>query len=640
VQGNGQTITDGDSVPSASDHTDFGAAVASGGTQSRTFTIRNVGTSTLNLTGSPRVNVSGAHASEFTVTVQPTSPVAVGGFTTFTVQFAPTSAGLRTATLSLTNSDADESPFDFAIKGTGYDVSIQPDTASIVVPEGGTATFQVRLSAQPATNTAVTVARGSGDGDISVTGGTNLLFTVTNWYTNQTVTLAAAQDADTANGTATVTCSAGGLTNVSVTATEADNDTTLTVNAGAGGTVSPSGATVVATNAASGVTATPNAGYAFSSWTVTSGSATFGNAAAAITTVSVIAPATVQANFVVQQQVAIPVISPTNGTVFTTTSKRVTISCTTDSAEIRFTTNGVVPTASSLLYSGSFNIYATTTVKARAFKSGMTDSELAEATIMKPVQLTLADALDEPAWTVSTGGAAAWTPQTTVTHDGADAARTGTIGLSQTTWMEASVSGAGTLVFWWRASCEDSPDNDWDYLVFSLDGTEQARIDGDSGWRQVSVTIPVGVHILRWSYSKDDADEAVYDDCGWVDQVVWTPAGGSTTTTGVPVPYTWLDNYGLVLGGNYEAAALADADGDGYLTWQEYLAGTVPTNVNSVFAASVTVSNGLPFVTWTPDLGTARVYTIEGKASLTNTVWASPTNAATRFFKVRVAPRN
>lgn len=40
-------------------------------------------------------------------------------------------------------------------------------------------------------------------------------------------------------------------------------------------------------------------------------------------------------------------------------------------------------------------------------------------------------------------------------------------------------------------------------------------------------------------------------------------------------PYSWLAQYGLT---NFNADAVADADGDGILTWQEYIAGTNPTN--------------------------------------------------------------
>ena len=116
----------------------------------------------------------------------------------------------------------------------------------------------------------------------------------------------------------------------------------------------------------------------------------------------------------------------------------------------------------------------------------------------------------------------------------------------------------------------------------------------------------------------------------------WTAT--ATTTTLVPVPYAWLDQYPVLLslaGGDYEAAALADVDGDGQMAWQEYVAGTVPTNRESVFMSLISLSNGVPGVTWTPDLGTARVYNVEGRTNLTEGAWG-PTNAGSRFFRVNV----
>lgn len=107
------------------------------------------------------------------------------------------------------------------------------------------------------------------------------------------------------------------------------------------------------------------------------------------------------------------------------------------------------------------------------------------------------------------------------------------------------------------------------------------------------------------------------------------------TTTTHGTAWLWLDQYGLVSGGNYEAADALDTDGDGYTAWQEYIAGTVPTNRASVFRALVTISNGSPRVAWTPDLGTGRVYTVEGRTNLTVGVWGA-TNAGSRYFRVKV----
>jgi len=120
VRGNSISIVDGDATPSLTDHTDFGSTDPNGGTVSRAFTVFNTGAGALNLTGAPKVSVGGTHAADFTVTVQPTSPITgPSGTTTFTVVFNPSAEGLRTATLSIANDDLNENPYNFSISGTG-----------------------------------------------------------------------------------------------------------------------------------------------------------------------------------------------------------------------------------------------------------------------------------------------------------------------------------------------------------------------------------------------------------------------------------------------------------------------------------------------------------------------------------------
>jgi len=119
VKGNNVSIADGDSTPSLTDHTDFGSVNVTSGNVVRTFTVENLGTADLLLTGIPRVSISGAHAADFSVTIQPNSPIAPTSSTTFNVSFDPSATGLRTATISIANNDSDENPYDFAIQGTG-----------------------------------------------------------------------------------------------------------------------------------------------------------------------------------------------------------------------------------------------------------------------------------------------------------------------------------------------------------------------------------------------------------------------------------------------------------------------------------------------------------------------------------------
>lgn len=133
VPGNGIPIAAGDLTPSATDATDFG--VQSSGTATvRTFTVTNTGTAALNLT---TLTVSGPQTSEFTLAGLPLpAAIAVNDATNFTVIFNPTAPGLRTATLTITNNDCDESRYTFALQGSGAALefsSLKPTPAGVLL---------------------------------------------------------------------------------------------------------------------------------------------------------------------------------------------------------------------------------------------------------------------------------------------------------------------------------------------------------------------------------------------------------------------------------------------------------------------------------------------------------------------------
>ncbi len=122
VQGNGNPIPDGDVTPSTTDDTDFGYAAITGGSVEHTFTISNTGDGALLLDGTPIVDVTGPNAADFTVTSQPSAAVSGGGgVTTFTVRFAPSMVGTRSASLVIANNDSDENPYNFDIQGHGQE---------------------------------------------------------------------------------------------------------------------------------------------------------------------------------------------------------------------------------------------------------------------------------------------------------------------------------------------------------------------------------------------------------------------------------------------------------------------------------------------------------------------------------------
>ena len=116
--------------------------------------------------------------------------------------------------------------------------------------------------------------------------------------------------------------------------------------------------------------------------------------------------------------------------------------------------------------------------------------------------------------------------------------------------------------------------------------------------------------------------------------IVGASGGTETTTTPVPVPYSWLDDFGLATDGDYEKAARADG-ANGRPVWESYVLGLVPTDANSRFRALIEMVDGQAKITWTPDLGTRRFYTVEGKEKLSDPAWG-PRKASDRFFRVKV----
>jgi len=93
---------------------DFAAAAPGGSAVERTFTVRNFGSG--DLTGLS-ITIDGTDAADFSITAAVAPVVAPGGSTTFTVSFAPSSLGAKTAAMHLASNDSDESPFDIALTG-------------------------------------------------------------------------------------------------------------------------------------------------------------------------------------------------------------------------------------------------------------------------------------------------------------------------------------------------------------------------------------------------------------------------------------------------------------------------------------------------------------------------------------------
>ena len=135
-----------------------------------------------------------------------------------------------------------------------------------------------------------------------------------------------------------------------------------------------------------------------------------------------------------------------------------------------------------------------------------------------PPPPVLSEALDT-VLSFTTGGSANWFGQTTTSYYGEDAAQSGDISHNQESWMQTTVSGTGTVTFYWKVSSEEN----YDFLEFYIDGSLEDQISGSVNWQQKTYTIStLGLHVLEWRYVKDKGTDSG-SDCGWVDKLEWVP---------------------------------------------------------------------------------------------------------------------
>jgi len=340
------------------------------------------------------------------------------------------------------------------------------------------------------------------------------------------------------------------------------------------------------------------------------------------------------------------------GKTFASASQTVTLSCETDGATIYYTIDGSEPSAANgRVYKGPFDIFQTTTVKAIAVKDDWRDSAVVSATFTK--ENVIGPAINLLEVLPDNDKTHPWEVVTDVTHDGVSAVKSGSIGDEESTTLKAVIYGAGRLSFWWRTSCEPAIDGEYyDFATFFNGTTEVARLAGATDWQQVTLdVVGTGKHTFKWTYQKDDSGSTVPDGV-WLNQVQWLPQTDDyysthMLTTETPVPYTWIDKYGLGRLTDFESAAKTksgkvDGAGRELTVEEEYIAGTDPTNAMSQLKAFVDLSDGYPKVTWDPDLnedGTKaiRTYKVWGKKTLDDGAgWLWPTNALHLFFRVTV----
>ena len=229
-----------------------------------------------------------------------------------------------------------------------------------------------------------------------------------------------------------------------------------------------------------------------------------------------------------QYVVPSPIITPSDRSVFYDESCQVTISCGFEGAAIYYSEDGTTPKIEDdYLYEAPFEITDTTTIRAVAVFEDVKSAYITATIVRK----TLQESIEASGIVVGTDSPVPWRAVVTESAKiGESCARSGNIGNRSSTWMSASVSGAGTLSFWNKVSCEHDEDNafSWDRLMVYTNDVEvvEWRMDGETDWTLREVSFEGGENTVKWVYYKDKSG-VDGEDCAWVDGVTWTPSGAA-----------------------------------------------------------------------------------------------------------------
>jgi hypothetical protein len=154
---------------------------------------------------------------------------------------------------------------------------------------------------------------------------------------------------------------------------------------------------------------------------------------------------------------------------------------------------------------------------------------------------TLAGAVGATNLSLTTSGDAGWFVETTNTYNGAPAAaQSGVINNNQSSTLSTTVTGPGTLTFYW-SSLDNDPNQDMDY-EFYIDDPDSGDIadlyGGGNAWQSIEdmnggspIVIPAGQHTLNWTvYADGDADPS---QAGFLDKVIFASPDTSPVSANI-----------------------------------------------------------------------------------------------------------
>ena len=356
-----------------------------------------------------------------------------------------------------------------------------------------------------------------------------------------------------------------------------------------------------------------------------------------------------------------PILSPADCTFWPTTN--VVISCATTGVTIRYTLDGEDPTETSSVYSSPIAVTTTTTIKARAYKSGHSPSAVVSAVYTYDITRDApeGDYFANPIQISGESGSYVVADNSRYTLEDGEPWHTLSAGSyynqAKTIWYEWMAPQKGTVSF--TTKCYQTTINGNTiytsrrptyvavYLGTNLDTATRLALSSDIQQRDYTTTVTCDVeegmvYRIVGMVGNDNGTGAFTLSWSGEYETVQT----KTSTTEVPVPYAWLDEHFPVPTArdpkDYERLASEDADGDGFMSWQEYVLDTDPNDPASAFTVSIRLKGTTPVVEWShtnaviESLGYR--YVPKGKGCLADPLWSDFDARAHRFFKVVVEP--
>lgn len=147
-----------------------------------------------------------------------------------------------------------------------------------------------------------------------------------------------------------------------------------------------------------------------------------------------------------------------------------------------------------------------------------------------PTPISINEAVDNSELKFATGGDANWFGQAAVSFYGKDAAQSGKVGATESSWLETKISGPGSVQFYWSVDCEKT-----DYLSLFIDDNLITQISGTETWQQIIINLKEGTYIFRWQYDRVSKFTTT-SDCGWIDKLEVIPDSPTPTPTLTPTP--------------------------------------------------------------------------------------------------------